>query len=104
MKISGMMFACVISLLLVGAPALAAKAGEESGKGTIGIVCVDASGEVHFWNSEIKADFESCVDQVVNKWVVEDSEKQSAFEVLIEGIDSYRQSVMRLKAQPKEKK
>ena len=103
MKILGTTFA-FISLLCVAAPAYAAKAGEDSGKGTIGIVCIGPEGGYHFWNSEIKDEYESCVDQVVNAWIAEDSGKKPGFDDLIGGIDHYRQTVARLKAQPKEKK
>jgi hypothetical protein len=103
MKILGTMIAFVVSLCVM-APAFAAKAGEGSGKGTIGIVCIDPAGEFHFWNSEFNDQYESCVDQVVNSWIVEDSGKAPALDDLIEGIDRYRQVVARLKAQPKEKK
>lgn len=111
MKNLGTWFAFVI-LLAVASPALmSARAGEQSGKGTIGIVCVDLRGGVHFWNAEVKTEFESCVDEVVNGWVAEDvasdadtSTQRQGLEDLIEGIESYRQSVARIKAQPKEKR
>jgi hypothetical protein len=52
------------------------------GKGTIGLVCVDSAGVTHFWTSrarrnsndkqisDIRTDFEICIDQVVQNWNV----------------------------------
>jgi hypothetical protein len=50
----------------------AMRGGEGSGKGTIGIVCLDPEGTMHFWSdgsAEGQAAYSACVDHVVNAWV-----------------------------------
>lgn len=43
------------------------------GKGTIGViglVCVDLKGQTHTWESENRAEFESCMDDVIKSWEI----------------------------------
>lgn len=82
--------------------------GDVEGKGTIGLVCLDSAGTYHFWYSQNKADFDACVDQVVQAWTAKNSTVQPAhgpdasapasINDLIQGMASYRQSVVRAKA------
>lgn len=69
------------------------------GKGTIGLVCLDAAGTLHFWNAADKADFTSCVDDVVKTWTTKaEATSPASFDEMIEGMAAYRQTVDRVSA------
>jgi hypothetical protein len=74
-------------------------AGEGSGKGTIGMVCIDSRGDAHLWNADAQGEFTTCIDEVVSKWTSEEnssgSAKRPSSEDRIEGMQIYRDSVVR---------
>ena len=63
-------FQVFVALFAVTAITLQPVSANE-GKGTIGViglVCVDLKGQTHTWESESRAAFESCMDDVIQSW------------------------------------
>jgi hypothetical protein len=71
-------------------------------KGTIGLVCVDATGVEFFWNSD-KAAYDRCINDVVSDWATKISSDPSGYsdasgEELIQGMPVFRDAVSRASA------
>jgi hypothetical protein len=109
----GLLVALIALIALPTKSANAARPGEGSGKGTIGMVCVNPAGEYFFWDQDTqdsKEEYASCIDEVVSNWVAEESaadsipaplSKKRAFEDWVGGMDTYREAVARLRPMPK---